>query len=170
MFIYTLSSIFAYTNLLSPVYFYILLLLIFLLVFFTVPDCNKLWLDPNEKSLYLILQSCWYGQAALWRAFWPFFILANIAFFYIDYRVTNVTFTISSWRTVHVILFFPGIWWLTSVWNCSTNTEKKIWSSCARSVSIYFVIDYCLRLITSYEYPYILFDCKLLMIEYGDCF
>ncbi len=170
MFIYSLPPIFAFTDLISPLEFVLFLLLIFGAVFFAAPQPDNLWIDRHQHNLYTILQACWLGQAPLWRSFWPFFILVNMVFFYIDYRASNISFTIASWRTVHLMLFLPCVWWLISVWKCSTNTRKKIWCSCARSVTIYFMIDYFLRLLISFEYPDLFFDCKLLAIEFGDCF
>lgn len=169
MFIDSLPPIFAFTDLILPLEFFLFLVLIFGAVFFAAPQPNKFWIEPKQPNLYLILEACWLGQAALWRAFWPFFILVNMVFFYIDYRTSNISFTIASWRTVHLILFLPCIWWLTSVWKCSTNTRNKIWCSCARSVTIYFMIDYFLRLLISVKYPNLFFDCELLAIEFGDC-
>lgn len=169
MFIYSLSAIFAFTDLLSPLKFAALLLLVFGVVYIKTPQSSKNWISTKEKNIYFILRSCWNGEESLWIAFWPFFILANMAFFYIDYRSENLTYTIASWRTVHMMLVFPSIWWLTSVWKCSNNTQKIIWSSCARAITIYFVIDFFLRLYLSFYYPQILFDCLLLAIEYGSC-
>ena len=170
MFIYSLPPLFAYTDLISPLELILFLALIFGAVFFAAPKPDNLWINPKHPNLYLILQACWFGQSSLSRAFWPFFILVNLVFFYIDYRISNITFTIASWRTVHLMLFLPCVWWIISVWKCSTNTRKKIWCSCARSVTIYFMIDYFLRLLISFEYPGLFFDCKLLAIEFGDCF
>ena len=170
MFVYSLPLIFAFTNLLTPRYFYFLLVIIFGVIFFSIPKVNSNWTDHIERNFYLTLKSCWEGNVSLWRAFWPFFLIANAAFFYIDYRVENITYTISNWRTVHVILFFPGIWWIRSVWKCSSNSRKKIWPIFARSLAIYFVIDYGLRLLTSYQYPEVFFDCRLLLMDIGNCY
>lgn len=169
MFINSLSAIFAFEILFSPLEFVSFLALILGAVYYEVPKVNIAWTDRTEKNFYFLLQACWLGQASLWRAFWPFFILANIAFFYIDYRSLNLTYTIASWRTVHLMLFLPSVWWLISVWKCSANTNKNIWPLCARAITIYFSIDYFLRLYLSFKYPYLLFDCKLLVLEYGDC-
>ena len=169
MFINSIPAIFAYTNLLTPFKFATLLLLVILAITITTPQIKYLRVKQEPKSIYLILYNCWMGEESLWKAFWPFFILINCTFLYIDYRIENLTYTISSWRTVHVMLFIPGTWWLTSVFKCSVNTGKTIWSICAKSLLIYVVIDYFLRLYISYYYPQIIFDCKLLAIEFGTC-
>ena len=169
MFITSLPAIFAFTDFFSRLEFGAFILIVFLAIYYRVPALNRHWQDPKDKNLYHVLKACWLGEASLWRAFWPFFILANITFIYIDYRADNLTYTIESWRTVHSMLFFPLIWWLTSIWKCSDKTGKKIWAVCARSLAFYFVTDFCLRLYISYNYPQILFDCYLLSLEYGDC-
>ncbi len=170
MFVFSLSSIFGFTQLFTPFHFFSALLGILVLISFSPVKVNPHWKDKNETNFYWKFKSCWLGTASLWRAFWPFFIFVNLAFFYIDYRVTHNTYTISSWRTVHVMLFFPTIWWLISIWNCSNNTRSRIWPICYKTLAIYYVIDYCLRLIMSYQYPHILFDCRLLLMELGECF
>ena len=169
MFVYSLSIIFLYTDFFKPLGFFLLLGGIFGIDYFTAPEPNIHWHEEKFKNLYFMLQTCWLGQASLWRAFWPFFVLANIAFFYIDYRITNSSYTLASWRTVHFMLFLPTVWWVRSVWKCSTNTSKKIWSTCARSIAVYFVIDFFLRLFISFEYSHIILDCTLLEMENGEC-
>lgn len=169
MFINSILPIFAYTNLLTPFKFATLLMMVFIAVYIKTSEKNLPWINQEQESIYLILRACWMGETSLWKAFWPFFILINCAFFYIDFRTEHLTYTISSWRTVHFMLFFPSIWWFTSVFRCSTNTKKTIWSICARTLLIYVVIDYFLRLYISYLYPQIIFDCKLLAIEFGNC-
>ncbi|MDD2658773.1 MAG: hypothetical protein PHY54_03705 [Methylococcales bacterium] len=119
--------------------------------------------------MYKYLHSAWLGNSALWLVFWPFFLLVNAVLYYIDYRVTNVTYTIASWKTVHGMLFLPIVWWTASVWRCSKNTGYKIWSSVARTITLYLFFEYILRFIISTQYPNAFFDCRLLIMEYGDC-
>ncbi len=170
MFIFSLPPVFAFTDLLIAEYFIALLVLIFILMNYSVPAIDSAWVEHKKKNSYELLKSCWEGQASLWKAFWPFFIFANLAFVYIDYRIDNVSYTISSWRTVHVMMFFPCVWWITAVWKCSVNTSHRYFSGCARSLTLFFMIDFCLRLLLSYQYPQILFDCRLLLLELGDCY
>jgi hypothetical protein len=96
MFIYSLPPLFAYTDLILPLELILFLALIFGAVSFAAPKPDNLWINQKHPNLYLILQACWFGQSSLSRAFWPFFILVNLVFFYIDYRISNVTFTIAS--------------------------------------------------------------------------
>lgn len=169
MFINTLPIIFTYTRLFSLIEAVIFLTAVFFLVYFYTPEVKKSWINKNDNSLYKFLYSAWLGHSALWRAFWPFFLLVNIILYYIDYRVMNVTYTIASWRTVHGMLFLPLTWWTTSVWRCSGNTRHKIFSSAARTITLYLFLEYILRFIISTQYPNSFFDCRLLIMEYGDC-
>ncbi len=169
MFINTLPIIFTYTSLFNAVEAIIFLSAIFCLVYFYTPACNERWKDRPSKSWYLLLNSAWLGHAALWRAFWPFFLLVNIILYYIDYRISNITYTIASWKTVHGMMILPIIWWITSVWRCSENTSHKLWSVAARSVTLYLVLELILRFFISTQFPHTLFDCRLLVMEYGDC-
>jgi hypothetical protein len=169
MFINTLPVIFTYTSLFSLIEAVIFLAAIFFLIYFYTPEVNKNWIDKPGSSLYQFLNSAWLGNSALWRAFWPFFLLVNAILYYIDYRVMSVTYTIASWKTVHGMLFLPIVWWTTSVWRCSVNTRHKIWSSSARTITLYLLLEFIFRFIISTQYPNTFFDCRLLIMEYGDC-
>ena len=169
MFINTFPIIFTYTHLFSVLEAVIFLTTIFFLVYFCTPSVNKKWDNNPGHSIYQFLHFAWQGHSALWRAFWPFFLLVNSVLYYIDYRAMNVTYTIASWKTVHGMLLLPIVWWTVSVWRCSTNTRYKIWSGAARTITIYLFLEYVLRFIISTQYPSTFFDCRLLIMEYGDC-
>ena len=169
MFINTFPIIFTYTRLFSLTEALIFMAAIFFLVYFYTPEVNKNWVNKSGNSWYEFLHSAWLGKSALVRVFWPFFVLVNVALYYIDYRVMNVTYTIASWKTVHGMLFLPIVWWTMSVWRCSENTRYKIWSSAARTITVYLFLEYLLRFIISTQYPNTFFDCRLLIMEYGDC-
>ena len=169
MFITTFPIIFTYTHLFSFIEASIFLIALFFLVYFYTPGVNKNWSKPADPNIYETLHSAWLGKALLWQAFWPFFILVNIILFYIDYRVLNVTYTIASWKTVHGMLLLPMVWWTNSVWRCSQHSRHKLFSVGARTLTIYLALDYALRFIISTQYPNTLFDCRLLVMEYGDC-
>jgi hypothetical protein len=169
MFFNTLPIIYTYTSLLSPVETIIFFCAIFFLVYFYTPAINSSPIDKTGNGWYQFLYAAWLGNMTLWQAFWPFFLLINGILYYIDYRVMNVTYTIASWKTVHVMLILPIVWWTTSVWRCSKNTRHKIWGSAARAVTLYLFIEYGLRFIISTQYPNTFFDCRLLIMQYGDC-
>ena len=169
MFLNTLPIIFTYTSLFSPVETIIFLSAIFFLVYFYTPEINSTPIDKTGNGWYQFLYAAWLGNMTLWQAFWPFFLLVNVVLYYIDYRVMNVTYTIASWKTVHGMLILPIVWWITSVWRCSGNTRHKIWSSAARTITVYLLLEYLLRFIISTQFPNTFFDCRLLIMEYGDC-
>ncbi|MDO9105441.1 MAG: hypothetical protein Q7U57_10820 [Methylovulum sp.] len=169
MFINTLPIIFTYTHLFTPLEALIFLGAVFCLSYFYAPEINHSWKDIPVKNWYLLLHSAWLGHVALWRAFWPFFLLVNIILYYIDHRISNVTYTIASWKTVHGMLLLPILWWVTSVWRCSANTAHKLWGASARALTLYLLLELILRFFISTQYPNTFFDCRLLVMEYGDC-
>jgi len=169
MFINTLPIIFTYTRLISPVEAIIFCSAIFFLVYFYTPAINSSSIDRPNNGWYQFLYAAWLGNMTLWQAFWPFFLLVNGILYYVDYRVMSVTYTIASWKTVHGMLILPIVWWTTSVWRCSANTGHKIWASAARTITLYLFVEYGLRFFISTQYPITLFDCRLLIMEYGDC-
>lgn len=170
MFVTTLPIIFAFTDFISPVETLIILTALFLLVHFSAPmelyDMGR----PPAGSLYESLSLIWLGRAPLWQAFWPFFIVVNGVFLYIDYRIMNVTFTIASWKTVHGMLLIPVVWWIVSVWRCAKYTRYKLAATGAKTMTLYFLFECFLRFVISVYYPNTFFDCRLLVMEYGDCF
>ena len=169
MFINTFPIIFTYTQLFSVFEAIIFLTTIFFLVYLCTPPVNKKWVNKPGHSIYQFLHFAWQGNSALWRAFWPFFLLVNSVLYYIDYRIINVTYTIASWKTVHGMLLLPILWWTVSVWRCSANTRYKIWSSAARTITLYLYLEYFLRFIISTQYPNTFFDCRLLIMNHVDC-
>jgi hypothetical protein len=169
MFINTLPIIFTYTQLFSLIEAIIFLVAIFFLVYFYTPEVNKKWNNKPGNTVYQFLYLAWQGNSALWRAFWPFFVLVNMVLFYIDYRIANLTYTIASWKTVHGMLLLPIVWWTLSVWRCSVNTRYKISSSAARTLTIYLFLEFALRFIISTQYPHTFFDCQLLIMNHLDC-
>jgi len=169
MFINTFSILFNLIGLVSEIEAGLFLAAVFLLVYFSAPAKGYSRTARHDKNLYDYLYSAWQGKAELWRVFWPFFGLVNAALIYIDYRVMNVTYTIASWKTVHGMLFLPIIWWILGVWRCSLNTRHKMWAVLARTATVYFILELLLRLVISGFYPTTLFDCRLLVMQYGDC-
>lgn len=169
MFLNTFSILINLIGLASEIELGLFLATILGLVYFSAPANGYSRASRHYKNLYDYLYSAWLGKAELWRVFWPFFVLVNAAFVYIDYRVMAVTYTIASWKTVHGMLFLPIAWWILGVWRCSLNTRHKLWAVLARTATVYLVLELLLRFVISYFYPATLFDCRLLVMEYGDC-
>ena len=169
MFINTLPIIFTYTQLFSIYEAAIFLTALFFLIYFYTPEVTKNWTKKPDITIYDTFHSAWLGNMKLWLAFWPFFLLANIVLYYIDYRILNITYTINSWKTVHGMMLLPIVWWTMSVWRCSGHSRHKIWSSAARTLVVFFMLEYIMRFVISTQYPSTFFDCRLLIMEYGDC-
>jgi len=169
MFFNTFSILFNLIGLVSAIEAGLFLAAVFFLMYFSTPATGYSRTAKRYKNLYDYLYSAWLGKAELWRVFWPFFVLVNAVLVYIDYRVMNVTYTIASWKTVHGMLLLPIAWWIFGVWRCSLNTRQKMWAVLARTATVYLVLDLLLRFAISSFYPTTLFDCRLLVMEYGDC-
>lgn len=177
MLINSLSAIFAFTSLISPIEASIILILTAGIVYILTAKQQAHTIDSQDlteqtntygNKTYLYIQSAWLGKQSLSGAFLPFFIIFNSALFYADYRADNGTYTIASWLTLLVILSIPVIWWTVAVWRCSIHATR-LWASVARFMTIAVYYEYLLRIIIAYYYPQIWFNCQQLMIEFGDC-
>jgi len=169
MFITTLPIVFTYIHLFNALEAGLFLCAVFGLMYIYTPEPQKAWKEKTGQNWYLLLQSAWFGELTLWRAFWPFFLFINSILYYADYRIANITYTIASWKTVHGMVFLPIIWWTVSVWRCSRHTHYKINAVAARSLTVYLFIELMLRFFISSQFPNTLFDCRLLIMQYGDC-
>ncbi|MCX7088192.1 MAG: hypothetical protein NTV00_09090 [Methylococcales bacterium] len=169
MFLTSLPILFGFTHLISPLELSLFLLALLIGVFLITPQpSHYAAVDPYSR-IYLYLQAAWLGNISLWRVFWPFFVLINLVFVYIDYRIANNTYTISSWKTVHGMVFLPIVWWIVAVWRCSVHTSSRYWASAARTLTLYLLLELFLRFIMSTQFPRLLFNCEMLLLEYGDC-
>ncbi|NOT83199.1 MAG: hypothetical protein HOP02_00130 [Methylococcaceae bacterium] len=169
MFLTTLPILFGFTHLISPLELSLFLLALLAAVFLITPTIDNDNIVDPYSSFYLYLHAAWLGRMSLWRVFWPFFILINIIFVYIDYRIANNTYTIASWKTVHGMVFLPIVWWTVAIWRCSAHAAAKYWGNAARVISLYLAIELILRFIISTQFPHLLFNCEMLLLEYGDC-
>ncbi len=173
MLINTLTALFAYTSLISPLETGIILLVSASIIYLLTPNrqtanATQHPIRHTPFSLYMYLQWTWLGKESLIRAFLPFFIIVNACFFYADYRAVNGSYTIASWLTILTILALPTLWWIISVWRCSVNANR-LWASIARLTTVIVIYEYCLRIIIAKYYPQIFFNCQQLIIEFGDC-
>ncbi len=177
MLINSLSAIFAFTSLISPLEAGFILLLTACMVYLLTSKQQTGYIDSHvltEQShsyvtkFYFYIQSAWQGKLSLLAAFLPFFTVFNIALFYADYRADNGSYTIASWLTILVILATPVLWWTVAVWRCSRHVNRLA-ASVARFLTIAVYYEYLLRIIIAYYYPQIWFNCQQLVIEFGDC-
>ncbi len=169
MFINTLPIIYTYTHLFSAVEAGLFITALFLLVYVYTPPSDRHWHEAKLPGWYLFLHAAWLGNAALWRAFWPFLVFVNGVLAYIDYRIDSLTYTVASWITVHFMLILPIVWWLVAVWRCTSHTRFRLFGCFARTVTLCLIIEFILRFIITVKYPNTFFDCHLMVVQFGDC-
>lgn len=170
MLINSLSLLFTFTDFIGWAEVLSVSLVTLLAVYWLTPQPAPEWELRKPGSLYFYLQWSWLGYLNLKDAFWPFFILFNSILLYIDYRVANGNFTVGSWKTMHLIMAMPLVYWTGAVWRCSNNCSSKIWATVARCLTLAAYLDYALRWVILKDYPQIMFNCQQMLIEWGDCF
>lgn len=167
MFIYSLPLFFTEIGYASPLELLIIFLGIFVMLFIAAPVCEGTALiQPNTNYLF----AAWSGNAPLKWVFWPFFLLLNGCLYAADNLAKTGLFTVSSWDDIHFILLLPIVWWTTSVWRCSAHTNARLWSACARLMTVSVFFEYALKLLIRIDYPRLFFNCEELLLDYGSCF
>lgn len=174
MFIYSLSIFFTNIQLGTPIELISILLLIFVVLYFSMP----LVIPPEERAvaqlsgstLYQYLLNAWVGQLNLRVVFWPFFIFLNLVLFITDSLARAGNLSVSSWDDIHFILMTPVLIWTVSVWRNSINSESRFWAAGARLMTLTVYFEYLIKLYIRDEYPRIFFVCKDIMLDYGACF
>ncbi|MBE0469872.1 MAG: hypothetical protein IBX55_10255 [Methyloprofundus sp.] len=174
MFIYSLPIFFTYIQLGTPLDLLLIALLIYLVIYLTLPfiaasqerECVPL----NGLSFYKYLLYCWLGSLKLWVVFWPFFILLNSSLYVTDMLAMQGNFTVSSWDEVHFILLTPAIFWALCVWRNSTHTKSRLSAAGARFMTLAVFFEYALKLVIRDDYPRIFFACQDIMLDYASCF
>jgi len=112
----------------------------------------------------------WLGGMSLYKVFWPFFIFLNLSLFAADVMSQTAVITVSTWDEIHSVLFLMIIWWVTSVWRCSGNTQAQMWSVLARFATLAVFAEYGLKLLIRIYYPRIFFNCEEALLDYVSCF
>jgi hypothetical protein len=89
--------------------------------------------NPVERKHPVI--SAWKGLEPLWKAYWIYFVVGNIA---INNLADFVLSTGNFYALVGYLIFIVAylIWAITSVWRCAFNTEKKYWGYIARAIVV----------------------------------
>jgi len=174
MFIYSLPIFFAYIQLGTPLDLLLIALLVYSIVYLTLPN-----IAPAQKlecialkglSFYKYLLYAWFGSLKLWVVFWPYFILLNISLYLTDTLAIQGNFTVSSWDEVHFILVTPSIFWTFCVWRNASNTKSKFSAAGARFMTLAVLFEYALKLVIRDDYPRIFFACQDIMLDYASCF
>ncbi|MEQ1486686.1 hypothetical protein [Methyloglobulus sp.] len=128
---------------------------------------EKNW-QPQSYDSFLL--AAWVGGVSLFWAFWPYFLLLNASLLAADLLAKSGKITVSTWDEIHFILLFTFIWWATSVWRCSSNTQGRIWATLARFTTIAVLVEYAIKLLIRIDYPRIFFNCEEILLDYGSCF
>ncbi len=170
MFLTSLPILFNDMGLVSFADFALLAAVTGYIVYFLTPTPLSEWQEARQLGPYLYLHATWFGRVALWKVFWPFLLLFNATLAYIDYRAANGTYTIASWATMHIIFALPLVYWTVAVWRASNKCGAKWRAVGARLMTVWAYVEYAIRYLIWTEYPYTLFDCRQMMIEFGDCF
>jgi hypothetical protein len=158
----------------SPLEFFIISLLIYTVLYFSIHSISspedKKWGQLSSLTFYKYLLDAWTGQLKLWVVFWPFFIVLNLSLYGVDYLAKQGRFTVSSWDEIHFILTTPIIIWTISVWRNSTNSGSRFWAAAARFMTIAVFFEYVLKLMIRRDYPRIFFACEDIILDYAACF
>lgn len=171
MFYYTLGFIFTQTSLITPLEFSITLLVLYLFLYLTAPLLDEDWKSiPVADSLKMMVFDAWYGEIALWRSFWPFFIALNITLFTADTLIKMALISVSSWDNILMMVFIPSIMWCISIWRASANTGSRIWAAMARLASLSPFVDIALRIYLQIDYPRPFFNCGEMLFNFRNCF
>lgn len=167
MFIYSLSILFDYLDLISPAEALFIMCGLLAVLWISAPAPNGCLRQSNLESYSF---SGWTGRQCLVAVFWPFFLLLNATLFGVDWLAKSGRWTVSSWDDVHFMLLLPIIWWTVSVWRCSVHTRFRLSSAGARLITLAVFVEYALKLYIRIDYPRLFFNCEELLLDYGSCF
>lgn len=167
MFFYSLPILFNEIQLVSPIEALVIMAGIFAILYLSAPFPAANWIQQPFDSFLL---ASWLGGVSLFWVFWPYFVFLNASLLAADLLAKAGTITVSSWDEIHFILLLTVIWWATSIWRCSGNTQGRIWAALARLVTIAVFIEYALKLLIRIDYPRIFFNCEEILLDYGSCF
>ena len=167
MFVYSLPLFFSQVGLVSPLECLIMSLALFVVLLISTVEPADI---NNGQASANYLFASWSGQVKLIWVFWPFFVILNASLYTADVLVKSGLITVSSWDDVHLMLLLPIVWWMTAIWQCSANTQFKVYSADARLVTFAVLFEYSVKLLLRIDYPRLFFGCEELLLDYGSCF
>ncbi|NOQ36695.1 MAG: hypothetical protein GQ569_12515 [Methylococcaceae bacterium] len=171
MFIYSLPLLFNLTDFGSPLELLIIFATLFAVLHLSAPIMDEELEDkPFNYPLYQYMLYVWTGRLALWRVFWPFFLILNLGLFGADYAVRVGEISVSSWDDVHIMLVVFGIIWTVGVWRNSINSQSRTWVAYARLMTLAMFFEFGIKIFLRMEYPRILFNCVDRILDYLVCF
>lgn len=134
------------------------------------PERDSMTSEKSSLGFYQYLLSAWLGEFELWRIFWPFFLILNIALYGTDHWVWSGGISVSSWWNIHFILIAPVLWWATGIWRSSEKTGSRLWIALSRLAVFGAFTEFGLRLYIYFKLPRQFFNCEELMLDYFSCF
>ncbi len=171
MFVNTLPLIFLYTTLASPEELLVIALGMFSVIYVSAPEPDTDWRQkPHAFSFRVYLLRGWTGNMALWKIFWPYFLLLNGALLLFDNLVKNSLISVSSWDTLHFVMISPTLWWAMAIWRCSDKTQRRLWGAAARLMVAGVFFEYLLKLWIRIKIPQIFFNCQDHLLDFVTCF
>jgi len=174
MFVYSLPLLFTELAIIQPAELLFILLGIYGILFISVPLPLPVseWQQQRlgKYAFYQYLLTSWSGLMPVWQCFWPFFLLLNLSLFTADTLAKSTLLSVSSWDDVHMMLFFPLIWWGVAVWRCSALTQYRAWAAFARLLTLCAVFEFLLKAYIRWAYPRVFFNCQELLLDYSSCF
>ena len=138
-----------------------------ILLYYSAPTPEQGWKQQPFESFLL---ASWLGGISLNWVFWPYFFFINASLFLTDWLAKTGKITVSSWDEIHFGLLLTVLWWTTSIWRCSSNTDAKVWTALARFTTVAVFVEYGLKLLIRIDYPRIFFNCEDILLDYGSCF
>ncbi|WP_305906493.1 hypothetical protein Q9L42_000955 [Methylomarinum sp. Ch1-1] len=171
MFVYSLPLFFYRIEALTPLEFLLLALMIGGLLWVSAPEPTAgIAVTEDKGGFRHYLLQAWLGRMALWRMFWPFFLVLNLLLYVVDTLAISGEFTVSSWDDVYFVLFTPVVFWTLCVWRNSANCRFRIWAALARLMTLAVYFEYGLKLLIRMDYPRIFFNCHEFLFDYAVCF
>ncbi len=171
MFIYSLPLFFSEMHLGNPLELLLMLTIVSISLLISAPFTEAYQEERTfNYPLYHYILYAWQGQLALWRVFWPFFILLNVGIFTADYAAKAAWISVSSWDDAHFMFFFPSVFWSIAVWRSSENTPSKTSAAYARLMTLLVFCEYGLKILIRQNYTQIFFDCQDSLPDYVSCF
>jgi hypothetical protein len=167
MFFYSLPILFNDIQLVSPIECLLMAVAIFVALFISAPPPEQNWRQQPFDSFLL---TSWLGGVSLYWVFWPFFIFLNASLLTADLLAKAGTITVSTWDEIHFILLLTIVWWVVSIWRCSSNTQARFWAALSQLATLAVLVEYSLKLLIRINYPRIFFNCEDILLDYGSCF
>jgi hypothetical protein len=167
MFYYSLPILFNDIHLVSPLECMLMAGAIFAVLYFSAPPPEQNW---QQQPFGSFLLTSWLGGISLYWVFWPYFLFLNASLLMVDLLAKTGKLTVSSWDEIHFALLLTAVWWTTSIWRCSANTQARIWAALARLTTLAVFVEYALKLLIRIDYPRIFFNCEDILLDYGSCF